>query len=141
MSRVFWDSMLFIHLVEDNPKYAPVINELLGRCFRREDHLMTSHLSVAETLVGLPASSGKEARFLDILDEIGFELVSFGADAAKQFRRLRSEFGLKPPDAMHLACAAASKTDIYLTGDTQLLQKHLHVPGIHFIADFTKAPL
>ena len=72
---------------------------------------------------------------------MGFEFVAFGAEAGKQFRRLRREFGLKPLDSMNLACAAASNTDIYLTSDKQLLKKRLYVHGIQFIADFTRAPL
>jgi hypothetical protein len=35
MSRVFWDSMLFIYLVENNEEFAPVVRDVLGRCFRR----------------------------------------------------------------------------------------------------------
>jgi hypothetical protein len=46
--------------------------------------------------------------------------------------------GLKAPDSIHLACAAAARTDMFLTNDTQLLNRRLHVPGIQFISDFTK---
>jgi predicted nucleic acid-binding protein len=141
MSRVFWDSMLFIYVVEDDPKYAPVVRDLLGRCFRRGDTLYTSHLSIAETLVGVPPGSEKELQFLATLQSMGFNFLEFGWRAVEPFRRLRREFGLKPPDSMHLACAAAIQTDIFLTGDVQLLKKRLHVPGIQFIADFESAPL
>jgi predicted nucleic acid-binding protein len=141
MSKVFWDSMLFIYLVEDHKDYASVVGELLGRCFRRNDSLYTSHLSVAETLVGLQQGSGKESMFLSTLEDIGFNFVDFGGTAVEPFRKLRRDFGLKPPDAMNLACAAAVGVDMYITGDNQLLKKRLQVPGVQFIADFTSAPL
>jgi hypothetical protein len=54
------------------------------------------------------------------------------------FGRLRSEMRLKAPDSIHLACAAAARTDMFLTNDAQLLQRQLYVPGIQFIGDFTK---
>jgi hypothetical protein len=98
-------------------------------------------LSVAETLVGLAPGSAKEAQFLEMLNEAGFRYVEFGGQGVEPFRRLRREFGLKPPDAMNLASAASIRSDIFLTNDNQLLKKQLHVPGIQFIADFTKAPL
>jgi hypothetical protein len=141
MSRVFWDSMLFIYLVEDDAEFAPIVLDVLGRCFRRGDSLYTSHLSIAETLVGIPQGSGRELKFLSTLDEMDFNFVDFGQTAVAPFRTLRRDFLLKPPDAMNLACASAMQTDIFLTNDTQLLKKRLHVPGIQFIADFTRAPL
>ena len=141
MSRIFWDSMLFIYMVEDDAQFAPIVRDVLGRCFRRGDSLHTSHLSIAETLVGIPRKSEKEARFLSVLDEMEFSFVEFGSNAVEPFRILRKEFGLKPPDALNLSCAAAIQADMYLTNDTELLKKKLHVPGIDFIADFKRAPL
>jgi predicted nucleic acid-binding protein len=141
MSKVFWDSMLFIHLVEDHADYAPVVLKLLERCSERGDTLYTSHLSIAETLVGIADGSAKEKVFLSTLNELAFRFVDFGGTAVQPFRVLRAQHGLKPPDAMNLACASALRCDMYLTGDKQLLKKHLHVPGIHFIVNFESAPL
>lgn len=141
MSRVFWDSMLFIYLVEADAKFAPIVLNVLERCAMRGDALYTSHLSVAETLVGLPHGGGKEQVFLETLVELAFVYADFNGAAVAPFRRLRRDSGLQPPDALNLACAAAVGVDIYLTNDDELLKKRLHVPGIQFIADFTKAPL
>lgn len=141
MSRVFWDSMLFIHLVEGHPTFAPIVQQVLGRSLRRGDSLHTSHLSVAETLVGITPGSVKEHTFLSTLRDLDFQFHEFGREAVEPFRVMRSAFGLKSPDAMNLACAAAVRMDIYLTNDAQLLKKQIHIPGIQFIADFKNAPL
>ena len=141
MSLVFWDSMLFIYLVEAHPEFAPIVLDILQRCACRGDALYTSHLSVAEALVGLPQGGGKERVFLETLDELNFRFAEFSGGAVPPFRMLRRDFGLQQPDAMNLACAAAVTTDIDLTFDERLLKRRLHVPGIQFIADFTKAPL
>lgn len=41
MSRVYWDSMLFIYLIEGNPAYAPrvkFVHEEMGRRGRNSLH-------------------------------------------------------------------------------------------------------
>jgi predicted nucleic acid-binding protein len=40
--------------------------------------------------------------------------------------------GVAPADAIHLACAAQAKTDLFLTNDKRLVGKI--IPGIQFIA-------
>jgi hypothetical protein len=91
--------------------------------------------------VGIPEGTSKETIFLTTLKEMGFHYVDFNQRCVEPFRTLRREFGLKPPDALNLSCAAALESDIYLTGDTQLLKKRLYVPGIQFISNFENAPL
>ena len=140
MSRVYWDAMLFIYLLEGNKQLAPAVRSALAQSHRRGDVLFTSYLSIAETLVGFPVGSPMAALVRSTVDEMGFSFISFGEEMVEPFHRLRRDFGLKAPDSMHLACAAAAKTDLFLTGDKQLLKKRLHVPGIQFIADFEHPP-
>jgi predicted nucleic acid-binding protein len=68
--------------------------------------------------------------------EMGFSFLPFDGSCAATFATLRSVTRLKAPDAVHLACAASAGVDMFLTGDTQLLNRRLHVPGIQFIAHF-----
>ena len=140
MSRICWDSMLVMYLMEDHKRFAPVVASLLTRSMQRGDSLLISYLSLAEILVGMPPESAEAKTFLSTLDEMGFSFLSFDSGAVEPFRVLRKDFGLKAPDAMHLACAAAGKVDLFLTGDKQLLSKRLIVPGIQFIADFEHPP-
>ena len=141
MSRVFWDSMLFIYLVEADPQYGLTVLDLLQRSARRGDRLFTSHLSVAETLVGLPQDGGKEIVFREVLNDLAFTFAEFDGACVQPFRTLRRNFGLQQPDALNLACASAVGVDIFLTNNGELLRKKLIVPGVHFIANFAKAPL
>jgi predicted nucleic acid-binding protein len=137
MSRIFWDSMLFIYLLEGHPEFAPHVRKKLERSHDRGDMLLTSYLALGEVMAG---SKGRpeEAEWLSAtLSEMGFSFVSFDRTCPITFARLRRETRLKAPDAIHLACAAAAGVDMYLTGDAQLLKRGLHVPGIQFIADFT----
>ncbi|HSU19230.1 MAG TPA: PIN domain-containing protein [Acidobacteriaceae bacterium] len=140
MSRVFWDAMLLIYLLENNRQFAPAVIRVLAQSRRRGDHLLTSHLSVAEALVGFPVGGPMTTLVRDAVNDMGFELIDFGEKMVQPFHRLRRDFKLRAPDSMHLSCAAAAGTDLFLTGDKQLLSRHLHVPGIQFIADFEHPP-
>ncbi len=60
------------------------------------------------------------------------ELIDFGVAAAERFSDIRASPNVKPADAIHLACAAASGVDLFLTNDSKL--QKLVVPGIQFIA-------
>jgi predicted nucleic acid-binding protein len=136
MSRIFWDTMLFIYLVECHPVYRPRVEELLVRARRRGDSLYTSYLAIGEVMAGAEKSrdprTGKTVR--EIVREMGFSCLPFDEGAVAPFSRLRSKEKVKIADSIHLACAASAGIDLFLTGDKQLTK--LDVPGIQFIAEF-----
>ena len=136
MSRIYWDTMLFVYLLEDNQAFSPRVRSLLSRARRRGDSLYTSYLALGEIMAGveksrnpLAASSVREA-----LAEMGFSFLPFAGEAVSPFSTLRAREKLKARDAIHLACAASAGIDLFLTGDKQLTK--LDVPGIQFIAEF-----
>ena len=141
MSRVFWDTMLLIYLLEGNPAFRPRANALLARSRKRGDALFTSCLAVGEVMAGVERFEQplKAAAIRETLDEIGFRFLPFDAGAMRPFGILRGREKLKVADAVHLACAASAGIDLYLTEDTQLFR--LDVPGIQFIADFNTSIL
>lgn len=136
MSRIYWDTMLFIYLLEDNPSYSLRARHLLGRARRRGDSLFTSCLALGELMAGAEKSSKpqKEQTLRQTIREMGFTCLPFDEGAVAPFSWLRSREKLKVADAIHLACAASAGIDLLLTGDKQLIK--LDVPGIQFIADF-----
>ena len=136
MSRIFWDTMLLIYLVEGHPSFRERAEELLARSRRRGDGLFTSFLALGEVLAGAEKSPHpqKTAAIRETLDELGFSYLPFDAGAVRTFSHLRAKEKLRVPDSIHLACAASSRMDLFLTGDKQLTR--LDVPGIQFIADF-----
>lgn len=141
MSRIYWDSMLLIYLLEDHPIFEPRVRGLLARSHRRGDSLFTSYLALGEILAGVERSGNRAAAepVRAALAEMRFSFLPFDETAVLPFSRIRANTKVKAPDAIHLACAAAAGMDLYLTGDTQLFQ--LDVPGIQFIADFTSSIL
>jgi predicted nucleic acid-binding protein len=141
MSRIYWDTMLFVYLLEDNSAFSSRVRNLLSRAQRRGDSLYTSYLSLGEIMAGVERSASPQsaASVRDALVEMGFSFLPFDSSAVSPFSKLRAKMKLKAPDAIHLACAASAGIDLFLTGDTQLFK--LDVPGIQFIADFNSSIL
>ena len=141
MSRIYWDSMLLIYLLEENPLYFDRVQWLLQRSYEREDELFTSCLGLGEVMAGAArsASPGKFQQIRELIDEMGFSYLPFAEAAVKTFARLRGVDRVKSADAINLASAAAVGIDLFLTGDKDLTK--LYVPGIQFIANFDTSPL
>jgi len=136
MRRLFFDAMLLIYLLEGNPKYSQRMEEILTTVYRRNDQLFTSFLGLGEVMAGAGKSPiPSTAQIIRTkLDAMGFSYLEFGESAVPTFAHIRATTKVKSADAINLACAAAGRMDLFLTGDKQLMK--LHVPGIQFIADF-----
>jgi predicted nucleic acid-binding protein len=60
------------------------------------------------------------------------ETIPFTPDTADRYARIRADLRVSPADAIHLASAAQSGVDLFLTNDIRL--QKLAIPGIDFIA-------
>jgi uncharacterized protein len=133
VSRIYWDTMLFIYWLEDHPQYAKRVDAIHSRMKERQDRLITGTFTFGEVLAGVYRK--KATRLADesrrLLQAVVAEAVPFTLDTAEQYARIRGSLGLTPADAIHLACAAQARTDLFLTNDQRLVGKI--VPGIQFI--------
>jgi len=134
MSRVYWDSMLFIYWLEDHPQYAKQVDAIHSRMKQRQDRLITGAFTFGEILAGPYRKGHPELadRFRTLLRSVVAEVVPFTVETADHYARIRGTLGTTPADAIHLACAAQASTDLFLTNDKSLVGKI--VPGIQFIA-------
>ncbi len=138
MSRVFWDTNLFIYLLEDYGKLTRRVVTLAERMHERGDQLFTSTLTLGELLVR-PTSMGDRAlcqKYEDILVRRTI-LIPFDREAARIYAAVRGDRSLKPPDAVQVACAAQTRVDMFISNDDRLSQKT--IPGIQFIVSLEKA--
>lgn len=142
MSRVFWDTNLFIYLFEDYGKYSRQVENLRKRMIERGDQLLTSALTIGEILVK-PQSVGNTLACQEYEDAIRSTaiILNFDVATAKNYARLRGMNSQKvhPPDAIQLACAGTAGVDLFLTNDTRL--HNVRVDGIHFITSVDRVPL
>jgi len=89
---------------------------------------------LAEVLTG-PYKRGDErlaTQIREVFSGPAIEMLPFTHETADVYARIRARFGFAPADAIHLAGAAESKTDVFLTNDDALVGKG--VPGIQFVA-------
>jgi len=134
MSRIYWDSMLFIYWLEDHPQYAKQVGAIHSRMKQRQDQLITGAFTFGEVLAGVYRKGHADLadEFREILKTVVSEVVPFTTDTADHYARIRGALNVSPADAIHLACAAEAGTDLFLTNDKCLVGRI--VPGIQFVA-------
>lgn len=134
MSRIYWDSMLFIYWLEDNPEFAPRVNTVRSRMQERGDQLITGAFTFGEILAGAyRKGAGQLAdEVARLLHSAVSEIIPFTEQTATRYAQIRGGLGIAPADSIHLACAAEAGTDMFLTNDRQLVGKF--IPGIQFVA-------
>ena len=138
MSRLFWDTNLFIYLIEDHAGLSERVVALRQRMLIRQDELLTSTLTLGEVLVK-PAESGNrdlQRRYEQALTA-GARLIPFDLGAARRYAAIRTDRTIRPPDGIQLACAGEAGVDLFITNDDRLSQKI--VPGIQFVVSLERA--
>lgn len=133
MAIIFWDTMLFVYLIEDHPQFGVNVKDLLTKC---EDHghsIITSTFTLAELLVA-PRKTGNlelAEAFRNALQPPAVRLIHFNEGAAEHYAAIRSAMNVTPADAIQLACAADARVNLFVTNDRKLVGKK--VAGIDFI--------
>jgi predicted nucleic acid-binding protein len=139
LSRVFWDTNLFIYLFEENPKFSKPVMELRRKMIERKDELVTSTMTLAEIQV-VPRRAGDlelAVHYRDTIQRVS-RVVSFDGAAADKFAELRVNPAIQPADAIQLSCAAAAGVTIFITNDLRLTR--LRIPGIDFVTTMDRLP-
>ena len=134
MNRVYWDTMIFIYLLEGHPELGPAVRSLYGEMQHRKARLMTSAFAVGEVLAGLRKLQALEP--LSVAQEFfssgQIDILPFDVAVAETYAAIRAQTSASAPDSIHLATAAHAGTDLFLTNDKKL--QKLRIPGIRFMA-------
>jgi predicted nucleic acid-binding protein len=141
MSRIFWDTNLFIYLFEDYKDLSAKTVALRHRMIERGDQLLTSTITLGEILVKPWRRGDHEIcrKYEENLSR-GAILIPFDVKAARIYATVRSgNRELKAPDALQLSCAASVGVDLFITNDDRLQRER--VPGIQFVSSLHGAPL
>ena len=141
MTKIFWDTNLFIYLLERHAIFSPTVVELRKRMLARGDYLYTSSLTVGEILVK-PAQQRNASlmqRYRSFFEHPAITVVHLDIDAAVLYAQIRQDRGISKPDAIQLACAACVRTDLFITNDARLSGKAIE--GIKFITTLANAPI
>ena len=138
MSRIFWDTNLFIYLIEDHGELSERVAQLRNRMVERSDDLYISALTLGEILVK-PFEAGNEVlgRRYEAALRQGAAIIPFDVDAARLYAAIRKDRTIRPPDAIQLACAAQARVDLFITNDERLSTKS--IPRIQFVSSLQRA--
>jgi predicted nucleic acid-binding protein len=135
VSRVYWDTMLFIYWLEENPQFGKRVDAIWSRMQERNDQLITGALALGEVFAGAYKQGASKERIQEVkaaLEDLVSEVITFTAETADVFGRIKGSLKIPSADAIHLACAATARTDLFLTNDKSLVGRI--IPGIQFIA-------
>ncbi len=140
MSKVFFDTNVFIYMFEGLEPNRSRVLEIRKRMLDRGDRIVTSAMTLGEIMVK-PTKLGQTSLIeqYDRAIRSTAHVIGFDTAIAWRYASLRATHTLRSPDAIQLACAAHFGVDLFITND-----KHLHkldVPGIGFIAPLEKVPL
>jgi predicted nucleic acid-binding protein len=140
MSRVFWDTNIFIYFFEDHGQHGKSARGLRERMLRRGDQLITSAMTVGEILVKPSQRQNFElCKEYERAISATALILPFDLNAARRFAAMRLNRSIRAPDAIQLSCAATVDTDLFITNDSRL--SDLKVDGIQFIVSLDRAPL
>ena len=140
MSRIFWDTNLFIYLFEGQGPLSRRVAALRQSMLARGDQLLTSTLTLGEILVK-PMERGDaelSKKYEQTLAATSL-IIPFDLKAAKIYASLRGDRSLRAPDTIQLACAAGVGVDLFITNGTRLQTRQ--IAGIQFIVSLERAPL
>jgi predicted nucleic acid-binding protein len=133
MSLVYWDTMLFAYMFEGHPEFKSRVAHIARRMEERGDTLCTSVFTAGETLAGPSRTQRWDeiSRVREFFRSPELRLLDFRLSTAEIFAEIRGRGGISSGDAIHLACAAEARVDLFLTHDKRLARKI--IPGIQFI--------
>jgi predicted nucleic acid-binding protein len=138
VSRIFWDTNLFIYLIEDVGDLSERVIGLRKRMVERGDELYTSALTLGEILIKpLEARNEVLARRYESALLQGAVIVPFDVEPARLYASIRQDRTIRPPDAIQLACASHARVDLFITNDERLSMKS--IPRIQFVSSLQRA--
>jgi predicted nucleic acid-binding protein len=134
MRRIYWDTMLYAYWLEGNNKLSQRVQQIHKTMLQRSDTLCSSLFVLGELMVG-PAKANDAAAanaIQQFFDSDQITMLPYTPQAVRLFAELRAHHGVKALDALHLAIAATSGVDLFLTHDRRLHK--VVAPGLPFIA-------
>ncbi len=118
MGLIYLDACLVIYVVERHPRWGKPVRAAMANA--GEAQFAISPLVECECLVG-PITSGDLVLQRSFMEAFRlFTTLAMPETVYLQAAQLRGRFGLKTPDALHLACAQHHRCEALWTNDNRL---------------------
>jgi len=136
------DTAPFIYFIEKHPTYIDRMRLVMQHIVTpSQTTAYASVMTLAEVLVQ-PLKTGNivlAQHYERILVQTKrLNLINITPAIARQTAKLRSDYGIKTPDALHIATAIVSGCDGFLTNDRTL--KRIHEINVIILDNLTSAP-
>lgn len=121
--RIGLDSMAYIYLLEEHPKFSILAGNIFERAENNKLTIVSSVLVLIEVATGFRKAKEQslESEFQQIITEFpNLEIYDLTKNLVNRIVDLRAKYNLKTPDAIHLATAIEHKADVFITNDRQL---------------------
>ncbi len=122
-SRVLLDTVALIYFLEENARYSKKAEAIFGRIESGDLQGVMANLVFAELLVPLyragepQAAAGLTNRLINFHN---LEVIPLTTEISMEAARLRADYGLRTPDAIHGASAINTQVSGILTNDKRL---------------------
>jgi predicted nucleic acid-binding protein len=122
------DSAPFIYLIQEDPRYISVVEQIFSEISYGSITGVSSYLSLLEVLIK-PIKEGARdiaTQYRDLMLNNAFlKLLPLDDKVAETAAELRAKydgngFKLKTPDAIQIATAILNEADVFLTNDSRL---------------------
>src|SRR5882762_8448230 len=117
---IYLDTAPLIYYMEEAPFGSAFLQEIFRKNERGDFTFFTSSITLSEVLT-LPFKLGNtklvEQYEYFITQSSSLKLINVNSSIAKLAAQLRSDYGFKLPDSIHLATALEVKVDFFLTND------------------------
>jgi predicted nucleic acid-binding protein len=125
------DASAFIYYIEDDPRYAPLLEPVFTRA-GRDVAVVTSAMTLLEVMV-LPIRRG-QVQLAEKYDQLltrsrGVKLVDITRDQLRAAASLRAVLPIKTPDALQVVAATSTGCKVFITNDRRLPV----IPGLRVI--------
>lgn len=121
--RIYWNSCVFIHVIQQTGEYRPVLETIMEEARAGRVAIVTSALTLAE--VRGAGSEADEAMIDEMFRQDYIAVRVLDPPLASRARRLGREHGIKPADAIHVATAIDLGAEVMHTMDGKTKRRGL----------------
>jgi predicted nucleic acid-binding protein len=121
--RVYFDTNIFIYVLEGFAEAESQLHEIRTALLTGGCEVFTSELTLCELLVPHFRSNNLEMikQYRGFLEKSGaVTLIETSRETYLRASDYRGQFGLKTPDAIHVASAAGAHCEVFVTNDAKL---------------------
>lgn len=136
--KIGLDSTNFIYLLEKHPRYIKIVRKVFSDIRDGRYDAILSSIGLIEIITG-PKKAGRRDIAFEYNEQITrfphLSIISINEQIVEYASDFRAHYGLKTPDAIHIATAYSEHASYFLTNDTSL-KKVKEIP-IYTLADYS----